>query len=72
MDHLIEPWVVSAWGTMAPVSRNSCPSYAPIKGNADSMIYHRPGQRYYDATNPEECFRNGASAEAAGYRAAKV
>ena len=59
-------------GAVAPVSKSSCPSYAPIKGNADSMIYHRPGQRYYGVTNPEECFRNAASAEAAGYRAAKV
>lgn len=50
----------------------SCPSYAPIKGNASSMIYHRPGQQYYTVTTPEDCFRNAASAEAAGYRAAKI
>ena len=56
---------------MAPVGR-SCPASAPIKGNASSMIYHRPGQQYYNVTNPEACFRNAASAEAAGYRAAKV
>ena len=57
-----------------PVSPNgwNCPAHAPIKGNMDSMIYHRPGQAYYDATNPEQCFRNGASAEAAGYRAAGI
>lgn len=59
-------------GAVAPVSQNRCPSYAPIKGNADSMIYHKPGQRYYAVTNPEECFRTAAAAEAAGYRAAKV
>ena len=58
-------------GTVAPQGR-SCPSYAPIKGNASSMIYHRPGQQYYGATVPEECFRNAASAVAAGYRAAKI
>ena len=58
-------------GSVAPVGR-SCPASAPIKGNASSMIYHRPGQQYYNVTNPEACFRNAASAEAAGYRAAKV
>jgi hypothetical protein len=36
------------------------------------MIYHRPGQQYYNVTNPEACFRTAASAEAAGYRAAKI
>lgn len=61
-------------GVSGPVSPagKSCPSNAPIKGNASSMIYHRPGQQYYAVTTPEECFRNAASAEAAGYRAAKI
>ena len=36
------------------------------------MIYHKPGQRYYDVTVPEECFASEAAAQAAGYRAAKV
>ena len=58
-------------GAVAPVGR-SCPAFAPIKGNASSRIYHRPGQQYYNVTNPEHCFRNAASAEAAGYRAAKI
>ncbi len=61
----------SVSGAVAPRGHD-CPSYAPIKGNQSSMIYHRPGQQYYDVTTPEECFRNAASAEAAGYRAAKV
>lgn len=50
----------------------NCPSWAPIKGNESSMIYHLPGQRYYNATNPEECFRTESAARAAGYRAAKI
>ena len=58
-------------GAVSPRGKN-CPSSAPIKGNRSSMIYHQPGQRYYDVTVPEACFRNTASAEAAGYRAAKV
>lgn len=61
----------SVSGSVAP-SGKSCPSYAPIKGNQSSMIYHRPGQQYYSVTTPEQCFRTAASAEAAGYRAAKI
>ncbi|GAA5033247.1 fibronectin type III domain-containing protein [Microbacterium fluvii] len=56
----------------APASEWNCPSWAPIKGNADSGIYHMPGQRYYNATKPEECFRTQSAAVAAGYRKAKV
>ena len=36
------------------------------------MIYHLPGQAYYDITKAEECFATRAAAEAAGYRAAKI
>ncbi|WP_243074869.1 cell wall-binding repeat-containing protein [Microbacterium sp. SS28] len=46
----------------------NCPAWAPIKGNADSMIYHMPGGQFYDATNPEECFSTESAAVAAGYR----
>ncbi|MFT4229309.1 MAG: hypothetical protein QM602_03365 [Microbacterium sp.] len=53
-------------------SGGRCPSWAPIKGNASSMIYHLPGQRFYDVTDPEECFRTESAAQEAGYRKAKV
>lgn len=56
----------------APVSEWNCPSWAPIKGNANSMIYHLPGQRFYDATKPEDCFRTESAARDAGYRKSKV
>ena len=46
----------------------NCPAWAPIKGNATSMIYHVPGGAYYTRTNPEECFRTESAAVAAGYR----
>lgn len=49
----------------------TCPSWAPIKGNKDSMIYHRPGQGSYRVTKAEECFASGSDAAAAGYRAAR-
>ncbi|WP_029136709.1 sunset domain-containing protein [Nakamurella lactea] len=58
-------------GGPVPPSGGSCPAEAPIKGNADSMIYHVPGGEFYDRTNPEECFATEADAVAAGYRASK-
>ncbi len=56
----------------SPPDSWNCPSWAPIKGNASSKIYHVPGGRYYDKTNPEECFASEAAARAAGYRASKL
>jgi hypothetical protein len=56
----------------APVSAWNCPSWAPIKGNANSGIYHVPSAQFYQATKPEDCFRTEAAAQAAGYRKAKV
>jgi len=52
----------------APIDYWTCPSWAPIKGNSDSMIYHVPGGAYYAKTNPEECFNSESAARAAGYR----
>ena len=49
----------------------ACPPDHPIKGNASSMIYHRPGQPSYDRTVAEFCFASEQEAEAAGYRAPK-
>ena len=50
---------------------STCPSWAPIKRNKDSGIYHRPGQQFYNKTVAEQCFSNSEDAERAGYRAAK-
>ena len=49
----------------------NCPAWAPIKGNASSMIYHVRGGQFYDRTNPEECFATEAAARNAGYRKAQ-
>ena len=48
----------------------NCPSWALIKGNASSMIYHLPGGASYTRTNPEECFATESAAQRAGYRRA--
>jgi hypothetical protein len=70
-----EPPAVSQ--SVPPVSIDHCPPSHPIKGNRAGRdpnrpidpIYHVPGSRYYDVTDPEECFATVTDAEAAGYRA---
>jgi micrococcal nuclease len=58
-------------GGSFPAVGSDCPASAPIKGNANSGIYHMPGQQAYDRTIPEECFATEADAQAAGYRRAQ-
>jgi hypothetical protein len=57
-------------GSYPPISQNSCPNSAPIKGN-QSGIYHVPGGQFYSRTNPEECFASESDAQAGGYRKAQ-
>ena len=57
------PWV--------PPVDGACPVSHPIKANTNSGIYHEPGGRFYDRTQPERCYADAAAAEADGYRAAK-
>jgi hypothetical protein len=45
-----------------------------IKGNQSrhgELIYHLPGQRYYNVTRPEALFCSEREARAAGFRRAK-
>lgn len=58
-------------GAVAGDGTHACPDGFPIKGNANSHIYHQPGESSYEATVAEWCFRDEASAKAAGYRARK-
>ncbi len=50
---------------------NNVPDGFPIKGNADSMIYHPPGSRVYGSTIAEYYFASPEVAESHGFRAAK-
>ncbi|MDQ2848351.1 MAG: 50S ribosomal protein L4 [Actinomycetota bacterium] len=50
-----------------PLADDSEPEGFPIKGNADSMLYHVPGSRFFAATVAEVWFRTAAAAEAAGF-----
>lgn len=46
-----------------------CPTEFPIKGNANSRIYHRPTDPSYEPTIPEYCFATEEDAQKAGFRA---
>jgi large subunit ribosomal protein L17 len=54
-------------GGHAPLEDGSQPEGFPIKGNADSKLYHVPDSRFYDATVAEVWFATAEDAEAAGY-----
>ncbi len=57
--------------TIPQASVSDCPPDRPIKGNAQSKIYHVPGGDFYAKTKPEECFATEEEAAAAGYRKSK-
>jgi large subunit ribosomal protein L4 len=52
----------------APLEDGSEPDGFPIKGNADSMLYHVPGTRFYKSTVAEVWFKTAEAAEAAGFQ----
>jgi large subunit ribosomal protein L4 len=51
----------------AALEDGSAPEGFEVKGNTDSMKYHVPGSRWYDATDAEVWFRTAEAAEAAGF-----
>ncbi|MBN4047658.1 F0F1 ATP synthase subunit gamma [Acidimicrobiaceae bacterium AH-315-P05] len=57
-------------GSHAPMPDNSRPQGFTIKGNDDSMLYHRPDSRSYKVTIAEVWFDTPERAEAAGFRLA--
>lgn len=54
-------------GSRAALEDGSQPEGFPIKGNADSMLYHVPDSSYYDRTVAEVWFRTEEDAEQAGF-----
>lgn len=55
-------------GSHAALEDGSQPEGFDIKGNADSMLYHVPGSRFYDATVAEVWFATAEAAQAAGFQ----
>jgi large subunit ribosomal protein L17 len=54
-------------GSAAPLADGSAPEGFGVKGNKDSMKYHEPEGRWYDATVAEVYFATAEAAEAAGF-----
>ena len=54
-------------GSHVALDDGSEPEGFPIKGNADSMLYHVPGSAFYDRTVAEVWFATEEDAEAAGF-----
>jgi large subunit ribosomal protein L17 len=54
-------------GSHAALEDGSQPEGFPIKGNADSMLYHVPDSEYYDRTVAEVWFATEEDAEKAGF-----
>ena len=54
-------------GSVLPDADGNGPDTHPIKGNADSMLYHTPDSRYYQVTKAEVWFDTEENAEAAGF-----
>jgi large subunit ribosomal protein L17 len=54
-------------GSHAALEDGSQPEGFPVKGNADSMLYHVPGSSFYARTVAEVWFTTAEAAEAAGF-----
>ncbi len=55
-------------GSHAPLADGSQPEGFPIKGNADSHLYHVPGSSFYDRTVAEVWFASAEDVEKAGFQ----
>lgn len=54
-------------GSHVALEDGSQPEGFPIKGNADSNLYHEPDTQYYDRTVAEVWFATAEDAESAGF-----
>jgi large subunit ribosomal protein L22 len=60
---------VQGFAGAVPADGDEAPEGYLVKGNAQSMLYHEPGSRYYDRTKAEYWFESAEAAEAAGFSA---
>ncbi len=65
-------WYHTRISSKTPQAKSvNCPNDKPIKGNAQSGIYHIPDGQYYIKTRPERCFATEEEAQKADYRKSK-
>jgi len=71
----LDPQPVLALPEPLPLEYRDAAGRCAIKGNHSlkgDWIYHLPGQKYYEATNPEALFCTEPEAQAGGYRASRA
>ena len=69
-DHgAAEAFAVQSFAGAVAADTDEAPEGFDIKGNAQSMLYHAPGTRYYKQTKAEYWFDTVENAEAAGFSA---
>ena len=56
-------------GSAEPIEDGSGPEGFDIKGDSETMLYHVPDSRYYEATKAEVYFATVEDAERAGFAA---
>ena len=61
-------WLAGCAHVRIPLKGGGCPDEFPIKGNADSFIYHTPASLFYMQTRAEACFATEEAAWRHGYR----
>jgi|TARA_Y100000034_G_scaffold98336_1_gene120383 hypothetical protein len=61
-------WLAGCAHARIPMKGGDCPDEFPIKGNADSFIYHTPAGLFYMQTRAEVCFATEEAAFRHGYR----
>jgi len=65
---VVDGFEAGEWaGSVLPDDEGNGPDSHPIKGNADSMLFHTAGSRYYAVTKAEVWFDTAENAEAAGF-----
>lgn len=55
--------------TAPPTESGECPASHPVKAINRSGIYHSVESRWYERSKADICFKDAATAEAAGFRA---
>jgi hypothetical protein len=66
-----KPEVAEAGTWMPPLDDGSCPPDYPVKVKESSGIFHVPGGRFYERTNPDRCYATASAAEVDGFRQSK-
>ncbi|TSE02123.1 50S ribosomal protein L17 [Skermania sp. ID1734] len=68
VDAVADAEATAPEGSHPALEDGSEPEGFPVKGNADSKLYHLPGTRFYNSTVAEIWFKDAEAAEAAGYQ----